>query len=450
MGILLIGVALFSVLISTFLLTEFDRYHFKQYLDQNIQLRNEKIVQVLSQAYERNGGSWSPLTGVDLGNYILMQGVQIRLLDDKQQEIWHFADATNLNGDFPVSNEMLPIISRGRTVGYAELAFNEPQSYTELDIHYFRGMTQGLLTAVIVTVIAAVLIGWMISQRITKPLRAMTDMAVKLREGDLNQRISLPKGQDELKILSQTLNHLAAEMQRLEKLRKNLAADVAHELRTPLTTLKSHLLAFIDGIWEPTPERLRDYLEEIERLISLSSGIEALTRTEIERLDLQPSREDLVETTRDAVQLMQISFQKKGVNLSFAGQGPCFAIIDRDKWKQIIINLLVNALKYTPTGGTVLVKVRQEFREGNRKADVKPEWIQVSVADTGIGIPPEHLPYIFERFYRVDASRTRSTGGAGIGLTIVKNLVQAHGGTIFVDSEPRKGTSFSIRIPAAE
>jgi len=220
-----------------------------------------------------------------------------------------------------------------------------------------------------------------------------------------------------------------------ESLRKRMSADVAHELRTPLATLQSHMEAMIDGIWEPDISRLKSCHEEIMRIGRMIGDLENLARFEGENLHLEKTEFELSQWAQAIVQNFEGDFQAKGVSIRLkASEQRVFA--DRDKLSQILVNLLSNALKYTDSGGMTEVCI-----QGDESI------AELVVQDTGIGIPEEDLPYIFERFYRADKSRNRLTGGSGIGLTIAKSLVEAHNGTLSVESIFEKGTTLTVRIP---
>jgi signal transduction histidine kinase len=216
---------------------------------------------------------------------------------------------------------------------------------------------------------------------------------------------------------------------------------VAHELRTPLTTLQSHLEALIDGVWEPDQARLSGLHEEILRINRLVADLENLARYDSDAVSLHRSDTDIQALVAGIARNHESQFREKGVALrlqSRAGAaGPVLAV-DPDKLSQAVINLLSNALKFTPAGGAVEVHVES----------VK-ETAEIRVTDTGIGIDPKELPRIFERFYRADSSRSRATGGSGIGLSIAKAIIEAHGGSIDAASEPGKGSEFVITLPGS-
>jgi len=234
---------------------------------------------------------------------------------------------------------------------------------------------------------------------------------------------------------SGTINRLAETLGQQEVLRKRLTADVAHELRTPLATLQSHLEAMVDGIWQPNIDRLSSCHEETIRLAKLVGDLEQLARYEGENpvLDKQPF--DLANLLQRIATNFAGEFRNQNVTLTVQ-PSPQLVEADEDKVSQIFVNLVANALKFTPSGGAVAITMTGTEQQ-----------VTVSVRDTGIGIAGEDLPYIFERFYRADKSRHRLTGGSGIGLAIVKSLVEAHHGSITVTSEPGRGSEFLVTLP---
>ena len=200
-------------------------------------------------------------------------------------------------------------------------------------------------------------------------------------------------------------------------------SDIAHELRNPVAVIKSHLEAIEDGVWEPTPERIRLTVSEVDRLSQLIREVEKLTSIEGAAHSLSVEETDASSVVEKASLVFDPLYKNKGVELKRDIEPGVMMQLDGAKMRQVVENLLSNALRYTDAGGSV------------------------TVADTGIGIAAKDLPYIFERFYRTDVSRARTSGGIGIGLAIVKAIVEAHGGTIEVESEPGKGTRFTVKIP---
>jgi signal transduction histidine kinase len=214
-----------------------------------------------------------------------------------------------------------------------------------------------------------------------------------------------------------------------------MTADISHELRTPLATLSSHIEAFLDGVWEPTPERLVIIQNEITRLTKLIKDLGDLSSLENEGASFEKKEINLSTLFSNIIESFEPLFHSEEIILEKSIKDNVFFLGDADRLNQIFINIISNALKYTNKGGRVYVVMEEEL-----------EHIHIKVTDNGIGISKEDLPYVFERFYRGDKSRSRETGGKGIGLTITKALVEAHHGTIKITSEQDKGTTVEIQF----
>ncbi|TXK71939.1 cell wall metabolism sensor histidine kinase WalK [Paenibacillus sp. N3.4] len=306
------------------------------------------------------------------------------------------------------------------------------------DNHFEQALVQSVLWSAIIGIVFAVLISLIIAKKVANPLIHMKKTAERMAGGELTARTKV-KGNDELAQLGVSLNYLAEQLQAQELLRKTLTADVAHELRTPLTTLKSHMEAMIEGIWEPTSKRLESCYEEIERLRFLVGDLEQLTEMESPQFTLHLQKEDVSAIVEHHVMASRAAFEKNGIELNLMIQANVQLLVDKQRIGQVVVNVLMNALKFTPPNGHVKVEVETE----NLMAVIR-------VTDTGIGINKADLPFLFERFYRADKSRNRQTGGSGIGLTIAKRLVEAHRGTIHLESIVGKGTCVTIQLPLNE
>ncbi|QHW29376.1 HAMP domain-containing histidine kinase [Paenibacillus rhizovicinus] len=301
--------------------------------------------------------------------------------------------------------------------------------------HFEQALIQSVLLIAILGIILAVIISLFVAKRITSPLVQMKNVAERMAKGELTSRTEV-KGNDELADLGISLNHLAEQLLLQEQLRKTMTADVAHELRTPLATLKSHMEAMMEGVWEPTPRRLESCFDEIERLRFLVGDLEQLTEVESPNFKLKLQNENIGSIVQHYIDTYQSEFKKKDVRLLFHCEALCIALIDRLRFGQIMVNILSNALKFTPSKGEVKIEIKE-----------RSEAIQIAITDTGIGIDESELPFVFERFYRADKSRDRKSGGSGIGLTIVKKLVDAHNGTVEIYSRLDMGTSIKINLP---
>jgi signal transduction histidine kinase len=289
----------------------------------------------------------------------------------------------------------------------------------------------GLSAGAVALVVAGVL-AW----RLVNPLRRLSEAADAIARGDLSQRVAVSSG-DEVGDLAASFNHMAAELERAEKLRRNMTADVAHELRTPLSVVRGKLEGVLDGVYPATAEHLQPVLEATDLLTVLVDDLRTLAQAEAGNLALERRPVDVGDLLHDAVVNFepQASDQDVAIELDLP-PNPLEVLVDWHRISQVLGNLLTNALRHTPSGGRVVLS-----------AEAAGGQVRVTVTDTGTGIPAEELPYVFDRFWRGEKSRSRLSGGSGLGLAIARQLVELHGGTIGVASEPGDGASFWFTLP---
>ena len=291
-------------------------------------------------------------------------------------------------------------------------------------------MQKALVHAALFGLLAALVASLFLGRAIAGSLEELTRAARAVALGDRTRRVAV-RGNDEIAKLGASFNALVESIERGETLRRNLVADVAHELRTPVTNLKGHLEALEDGLLSPTPETLASLREETDRLARLIGELQDFTLADAGALTLAREPIELDSFLRSAAAAIEPRAAAQGVAVRATGSGTIEA--DRARLAQAVANLLDNALNHTPRGGHVNL-------EGGPGATIV-------VRDDGEGIAPEHLPFVFERLYRADPSRARATGGAGLGLALVKRLVEAHGGTVAIDSAKGRGTQVTIVLP---
>ena len=315
-----------------------------------------------------------------------------------------------------------------------------PESSLEVDFTslqiLFKAIGLYFIWGGLIAVAIALVITFFLSRRILAPVRALTSAAKRLGGGDFSQRVQV-KDRSELGELANTFNSMASNLERAEQLQRNMVADVAHELRTPLSNIRGYLEAVRDGVIEPDAAIIRSLDEEATLLSLLVDDLQELSLAEAGELKLIFQAGNIGELIKQTVAGVQAQAATRGLSVSIEMPDKLPLVnIDPPRISQVLHNLLENAFAHTVSGEAITVTARQQ---GN--------YLEVVVADTGEGIPPEDLPNIFERFYRVDKSRARATGGSGLGLTIAKRLVEAHGGTIEVQSEFGKGSCFSFTLP---
>ena len=285
----------------------------------------------------------------------------------------------------------------------------------------------------IILFVSYIFIGILLSNSISKPLKYIEHKAQDIIDGNLNEDIKVETDIEELRSLTNTINTLSADLREQEKVRKQLTSDIAHELRTPITNVNSHLEAIIDGVWEPTTERLESIKDEVERLSQIILDFRQLCSYDDKRIILNKTNINLKFLIERTVESFSGQLLEKNIEVIIEGK-EVLVNVDRNKIAQVFVNLISNAIRYSNIGGKIHIKIESINKKG-----------QVSISDEGIGIGKEHIPYIFERLYRTDESRARATGGCGIGLAITKSIVDAHGGEISVESVEGKGSTFIIK-----
>jgi histidine kinase len=312
---------------------------------------------------------------------------------------------------------------------------------TDLFTNFSNAFNEALTLAALAAFFAAVAVSFFVSKQVTSPIGAMTAASQNIADGHYDQRVNVvgpPEDGDELTRLAISFNQMAEKLAQTESFRLQLIGDVSHELRTPLTAIKGSMEGLLDGVLPPTPETFQNIHREADRLQRLVDNLQELSRVEAGAFLLELKPGDIGTVIESVTQRLQPQFQEKDISLVLE-MPPSFlsVLIDEDRISQVLINILGNALQYTPEGGHVSLTVQQSGK-----------MIEVRVRDNGIGIPVEHLPHLFTRFYRVDKSRSRAGGGSGIGLTISKHLTEAHGGRIWAESEGTGlGSTFIFTLP---
>jgi len=289
----------------------------------------------------------------------------------------------------------------------------------------------GLIAATV-----ALVIGLILTRQITRPIRALISGARQLTKGELSYRVDV-KSRDEIGELADSFNIMASSLEKGEQSRRQLTADIAHELRTPLTVIEGTVDGIIDGVFKPDTEHLLSIKEQSSLLTHLISDMRDISLAESGQLELNLAPTDIVELVRRMVSNYEINTIEKNVKIKLEEGTQIPEIgIDPVRIEQVISNLLTNAIRHTPPGGSITVTVKNG-----------EEGLKISVSDTGKGIATEDLPHVFERFYRSGSSRARKEGGTGLGLAIVKQMVEAHGGKVWVESKTGTGSIFSILLP---
>jgi histidine kinase len=309
----------------------------------------------------------------------------------------------------------------------------------DLTESFQRAVNEILLVAATLAIITAVFVSTFVTRRIVKPVREMQSASRHIASGHYKERVQVT-GEDELAELAQSFNQMAHTLAQTEERRRQLVGDVAHELRTPLSSIKSVMEGLQDGVLAAEPATFLSVEREVNRLQRLIRDLEELSKAEAGQIPLELELVNPDAFIKTAVDRLMPQFDDKGVKL-YTGLPEKLpdVQVDQERMTQVMLNLLGNALQCTPEGGQVLISAWNNIHH-----------VSITVQDTGIGIPSESLSHIFERFYRVDKSRSRTGGGSGIGLTISRHLVEAHGGQLTAVSPGlNQGSTFTICLPIA-
>jgi signal transduction histidine kinase len=469
-----------ALLVLILVINYFTQTMFDSLVKENIASRSREIVRAMEEQY-RPGRRYFDIAAVEaMGVFFAQEGYIVTLEDEEGNKVWdgrssdmsRYMDVMRIIGSrmeehrrfdgtpigrFPERRgtrpeetpgyiERFPVRQGNSPVGTVSIETYGPIFYSETESAFLTSLNRFLFMAGLVLIMLSIVISVLLSRAIAKPILKAGEAARRIAQSrkpahfrQVRERPVIRVDESyhtrELAELSNSINSLAEEIEEGERRQKQLTSDVAHELRTPLSCLQGTLEAMIDGVYVADREHLESCHEEIMRLSRLVDDLNVLTGFEWNNAALNKTEFDLGALLDVTAEQWRAAAALKGISINTElMEAPVLA--DYDRMKQVFINLLSNAVKYTDQGGvTVTVKPR----EG------EAGWL-IKIADTGIGIPQADLPHIFERFYRSDKSRSRNTGGAGIGLSIAAAIIEAHGGSITAESNPSSGTVFLIEL----
>lgn len=428
---------------------------FREYAQAAQQATTEQWGRVLAYYYVMNGNSWdgvqlyvanifSKTTGEDNEPH-----PEYLVVFDAQN---HLVFSVGSGSSASVSPSQLatvpktPIILNGQHIGSLWIQDSSSQGLLQVEENVLHSMTTATFLGTIITVAVALITGGWLARRMTSPLQQIMKAIKSINDGDMSARVPV-QSSDEFGEVATAFNDMTVRLLKTEEARRRLVADVAHELRTPLTIIQGQLELVQEGVKQPDPATLLPIQDEVMRLTRLVQDLHQLSLAEVGKLPLEKQTINLVHLMERIVMNFEIEAEEQQIDIQFqtpisAQQEPVNEVrvnVDPHRITQVFINLLANALKYTPAGGKIVITT-----------SLQASSVRIAVADNGPGIDSEHLPYLFDRFYRADEDRSRGSGGMGLGLALAKELVEAHHGTISVDSTVGMGTTFSVELPLAE
>ncbi len=434
---------------------------FQSYIQGIKESNNLRILNAVTGYYATHN-SWRGIAptlapiGISTETLIVLRDTQGKLIYSSRQDMQRIANILRRTESRNLLRTRRALLNRlrmhGETFIYPILIEEEKVGTLELtllgrdgifaaeDLDFSRTISRSIAGIAFLAALGALITSFFLSRSLTKPLSKITQAVSNLRQGDLSQQVEVTSD-DELGSLALSFNAMAQQLAENEKLRRTLTADISHELRTPLTTLKSYLEAFKDKVLLPTEENIVALQEEVNRLESLVKALQDLSLIENRAKNLTATKINPAAVIKKVHDLYRPLLQEKKLTskVTFLPE-EIILEINEAALERILHNLLSNAVKYTPAGGKITLNLSK------KKSKLK-NYAQIIVYNSGFGIAEKDLPYIFKRFYRCDPSRSRETGGAGIGLTIVKELVESQGGDISVVSSESEGTTFTISFP---
>lgn len=428
---------------------------FEKYVDDSNKVEVNHLIEFdLKNLYTNE--SWNTEFIENLGIEAIRKGIAIEIYDKNDNKVWSVFEDEKVLSDKTlndISKNMKSIEKqwdnyfeelkvdinddeRNILVGYAYIGHYASTYYMENDVEFFNAINRIIIIIGVISISSIIIISIIISRSIAKPISKVSKMTKYIGEGNYKNKLNYKSNIMEIDDLINSINKLSNELNDQENLRKQLTGDIAHELRTPLTSIKGHLDAIIVGIWEPTNERLNSINEEVKRITNLVDELRKLAKFDSGKDNLNKEIVNLKNYIKSIAYNYEGKALEKNIVVKYQLEN-IEALIDKEKFAQVIINILSNAIKYNNGNNEIYIRV---FKKNNS--------INISIKDSGIGIPKSEYKNIFERFYRLDKSRGANEKGAGVGLTIAKSIVNAHGGEIEVYSEINKGSEFIISLPS--
>ncbi len=417
-----------------------------------------RLAQELA-GYYRGRGSWAGVdtvldAGHGLGNMGGMMGQQLIVVDEHGQVV---ADTGNLllgqtlNGTELASGTAVTVNGArvGALIARGNMGMMGGFGIETAANDLLARVNRAIWLAALAAGVAAIVVGGLLAYGLARPIRRLTAATAAVARGDLSQRVPV-SSKDEIGDLAAAFNSMAADLQKAEQLRRDMVADIAHELRNPLAVLQSNLEAVTDGVLPLDLETIQPLLDQTQLLTQLVNDLRTLALADAGQLPLRRVPTNPAELARSVAAQFAAQAEAKGITLRCEITDGLPAVsLDPQRITQVLSNLLGNAIRHTPEGGAVRVECLVTGTQPAGRPLITDPCLLITVSDTGSGILPDALPYIFERFYRANRSRSRTEGGTGLGLAIAKQLVEAHGGRIWATSEgvPGKGTVVSFTLP---
>ena len=447
-------VAAMTALVAIGVLSFVWEQHFQTYTQANIEKLAESTAEQIAEIYTDTGSFDNEGVSTVARYAAKLNGVGVMIVDNQTGKPVFDSSTTPENGepgtmpnrDYSRGSlapsgagdqfATAPIVSDNVAVGSVRMwVYGSEALLSQTDEEFRDNSYQAMVFATALAIVLASCIGFLFARTLVSPINRMTTTAKAIKEGDLSARTKL-HGEDEIAHLGETFDAMADSIERDRELERRLTTDVAHELRTPLMAIQSTVEAMVDGVFEADEERLETVNSEVQRLSRLVDAILKLSRLESRSTPMKKEVVNVGELIAGIVATHEAFVADSGLTLKYEMEQGVRVLGDADMIRQATANLISNAVRYTPEGGLVTVRVK--------RGDIMAS---ISVQDTGIGLSPDEAKMVFSRFWRADAGRTRESGGLGIGLSVVKEIVERHNGWVQVEGRKGEGACFTIHIP---
>lgn len=460
-------VAIMTVVVAMGVLSYVWEEHFQAYTRENVQQLADTTAANIANRYERSNSA--TLDAIGEGNkmsypslsindvepaesvHMLQPGMGIQVISSSTETVVYdssrpngssYSSSNNIDetGSFAPSDGKMAsaaiTLGDGQVVGTVQIwVYGSDLLLSKADQEFRMQSYQGMCLAAVLSVALASLIGILFVRGLVRPINRITKTAQEIKEGNLSARVNLD-GKDEIAELAKTFDAMAESVESNQELERRLTTDVAHELRTPLMAIQSTVEAIMDGVFEADEERLNTIDAEVQRLSRLVDAILKLSRLESRSTPMNEEVVDVGDLIRPLVMSHEAFVNDAGLTLEYDAEPDVIVYGDRDMLRQATANLISNAVRYTPAPGKITVSVK--------RGDVMAA---IAVRDTGIGLSPEERRMVFKRFWRAEESRQRQSGGLGVGLAVVKEIVDRHGGWVQVEGKKGEGACFTIHVP---
>lgn len=446
-------ISIFLVLTLYIISNYFFQKQFQTYILEQQDIKNEEIRQVITNSYSQDGTPPSLEFLKEFGDNLLEQNLILSVYDKNDVEVFCIScikqdkcthalkSAENMMNDiYPdfkgkYVEKRLAIEKNGRYLGYISIGYYGPFFFNESDDRFVSTFNNVFIFITILSFGFSIFLGIVSANKIANPIKKVIKKTKDISDGNYSGKIELNANTKEIDELANSVNVLTNNLNNQLILKKQMASDFTHEFLTPLTAIQSNIDAIMDGVFEPTKDRLAGLKLQSERLSRMVVEIDKLVSVSNEILKLEKTKFDLSEVTQHIIKTFETEIYTKKLKINFTNE-PIFIYASKDKISQVIINLLSNAIKYSNDNGIIDIEISQLNRN-----------TIFSIEDNGIGISKKDLPYVFEYLYRADKSRDRNTGGSGIGLYVVKSIVEAHNGKVEVSSKFNFGTKLTVILP---